>query len=245
MALEHLQPAGVRADITDPLAPPGPLWHHGPVGFEGGQVMLMAELFAGAGTGLLLGLLLGLAASPVVGVVVGALAALLAALVGVQLPGRGDAPSPNQRRAGHWRAAAFSLACVLGVLGGLYIRTHDLLSPAPHSLQQRVDELTGIGFSASEARRIVVLHKLDDTPIAAATPTAPSSKSLLFAAQAERCERLNPERFKDLAATVAAYRAMDEPAMARVAQAISNQAGDEAARMDLLRAVLEAVCAKP
>jgi len=213
--------------------------------------MLLAELFAGAGTGLLLGLLLGLSASPVVGVVVGALAALLAALIGLRLPARADAASeaasPAQRRAGHWRAAVFSLLCVLGLLAGLYIRTHDLLSPAPPSLRQRVDELSAIGFSATEARRIVVLHRLDDAPLPPAAPAAaPSSKnSALFSAQAERCERLDPGRFKDLAATVAAYRAMDEPAMARVAQAISNQAGDEAARMDLLRAVLEAVCARP
>ncbi|MEJ6001159.1 hypothetical protein [Paucibacter soli] len=213
--------------------------------------MLLAELFAGAGTGLLLGLLLGLSASPVVGVVVGALAALLASLIGLRLPGKADAateaPGPAQRRASHWRAAVFSLLCIVGLLSGLYVRTHDLLSPAPRSLRAQVDELTALGFSAAEARRIVVLHKLDDSPVPApaSASNAMPGKSLLFAAQAERCERLNPERFKDLAATVAAYRAMDEPALARVAQAISNQAGDEAARMDLLKAVLEAVCAKP
>jgi len=211
--------------------------------------MLLAELFAGAGTGLLLGLLLGLSASPVVAVVVGALAALLASLIGLPLPGKAgaaaDAPGPAQRKAAHWRAAVFSLVCVLGLLIGLYVRTHDLLSPTPRSLQVQVDELTALGFSSAEARRIVVLHKLDDSPVPAPASTALPGRSLLFAAQAERCERLNPERFKDLAATVAAYRAMDEAAMARVAQAISNQAGDEAARMDLLKAVLEAVCAKP
>jgi len=218
--------------------------------------MLLAELFAGAGTGLLLGLLLGLSASPVVGVVVGALAALLAALIGLPMPGKStattataaaEASSPARRKAAHWRAAVFSLACMLGLLFGLYVRTHDLLSPAPRSLQAQVDELKALGFTADQARRIVVLHRLDDAPLPPAAPAAaPSSKnSALFSAQAERCERLNPGRFKDLAATVAAYRAMDEPAMARVAQAISNQAGDEAARMDLLRAVLEAVCARP
>jgi len=213
--------------------------------------MLLAELFAGAGTGLLLGLLLGLSASPVVGVVVGALAALLAALIGLPMPGKSttaaEAPSPARRKAAHWRAAVFSLACMLGLLFGLYVRTHDLLSPAPRSLQAQVDELKALGFTADQARRIVVLHRLDDAPLPPPAPAAaPSSKnSALFSAQAERCERLNPGRFKDLAATVAAYRAMDEPAMARVAQAISNQAGDEAARMDLLRAVLEAVCARP
>jgi hypothetical protein len=119
---------------------------------------MVENLFSGAGIGLLLGFLLGLSSSPVVGVVVGALAALVASLaalvaslaalvaslVGVRIPGKGDASAPDhavsaaQRKLAAVRGGTFGFTCLLGVIVGLYIRTHDSLSP---TLQQRVAEL--------------------------------------------------------------------------------------------------------
>jgi hypothetical protein len=219
--------------------------------------MLAAQIFSGAGVGLLLGILLGLSSSPVVSLVVGALAALLAAFIGIRLPGKeaADAPpetiSVAQRRAAAFRAGAFGLTCVLGLLGGIYLRTHNSLSPAQPSLRQQVDELTAVGFSAVEARRIAVLHSLDvgsseakpTETTKAADAVAMVRSTLLFAGSAERCERVSVDRFKDMAAAMAAYKAMDEPALLRVATAINQRLADDKARMELLRSVAEAVCA--
>ena len=128
--------------------------------------MLAAQIFSGAGVGLLLGMLLGLSSSPVVSLVVGALAALLASLVGIRVPGKEPAEAPTetvsvaQKRAAAFRAGVFGLSCLLGLLGGIYLRTHNALSPIQPSLKQQVDELVSVGFSAVEARRIAVLHSL-------------------------------------------------------------------------------------
>jgi hypothetical protein len=220
--------------------------------------MLAAQTFSGAGTGLLLGMLLGLSSSPVVGLIVGALAALLASLIGIRLPSKEGAEarveniSAAQRTAAAVRSGVFGLACVAGLLGGIYMRTHNALSPAQPSLKQQVGDLVNLGFSAAEARRIVVLHTLDEG--SAPPKSADSTKaadtgamlrnSVLFADTAERCERLSADRFADLKAAIAAYRAMDEPALLRVASGINQQLSDEKARMEMLRSVVEAVCAR-
>jgi hypothetical protein len=220
--------------------------------------MLTAQIFSGAGVGLLLGMLLGLSSSPVVSLVVGALAALLASLVGIRVPGKepGEAPteatSAAQRRAAAYRAGVFGFTCLLGLLGGISLRTHNALSPVQPSLKQQVDELVSVGFSAVDARRIAVLHSLD----AGATEGKSSDatrvvdtgamlrKTILFASAAESCDRLSVDRFKDVEAAIAAYKTMDEPALVRIAVAINQQRTDEKARMELLRSVVEALCAR-
>ena len=220
--------------------------------------MLAAQIFSGAGVGLLLGMLLGLSSSPVVSLVVGALAALLASLVGIRVPGKEPAEAPTetvsvaQKRAAAFRAGVFGLTCLLGLLGGIYLRTHNALSPIQPSLKQQVDELVSVGFSAAEARRIAVLHSLDagstESKPTDATKVADAGamlrRTVLFASTAENCDRLNVDRFKDVDTAIAAYKAMDEPAFVRIAQAINQQRTDEKARMELLRSVVEALCGK-
>jgi len=213
--------------------------------------MLAAQILSGAGTGVLLGMLLGLSASPVVGLVVGALAAVLAPLVGVRLPRKeGDAPAEAetaaQKKAAAIRAGVFGFCCVLGLLIGIALRTHDALSPAAPTLKQRVDELVGVGFSPAEARRIAIVHALEAAPDAKTEKSAATvHNTLLFGSSTDGCERLSVDRFKDTAAAAAAYQAMDQPVLTRIATAINRQIADEKARMGMLRAVVEAVCAKP
>lgn len=220
--------------------------------------MLAAQIFSGAGVGLLLGMLLGLSSSPVVSLVVGALAALLASFIGIRIPGKAPAAAPTetisvvQRRAAAFGAGVFGLTCALGLLGGIYLRTHNALSPVQPSLKQQIDELVSVGFSAVEARRIAVLHSLD----ASSTEGKPSDatkavdagailrNTVLFAGTTGNCERLSVDRFKDVEATIAAYKAMDEPVLVRIATAINQQRTDEKARMELLRSVVEALCAR-
>ena len=220
--------------------------------------MLLAQIFSGAGTGLLLGLLLGLSSSPVVGLVVGALAAMLASLIGIRLPGKEPAEalhetlSAAQRKVSAVRAGVFGFACVVSLLAGIYLRTHDALAPAQPTLKQRVAELRDIGFSDVEARRIALpaafeLKTSEAKPGGMPKPgenLAMLRSTHLFASTTERCERVNPDRFNDVDAAIAAYRGIDEAELADIATAIRRQLPAEEARRKLLRSVVEAVCAQ-
>lgn len=112
------------------------------------------QALSGSSIGLLLGILMGLSASPVTALVVGAIAALLASLVLPQ-PKAATEAGPARHRDASIRASALSIAAIVGITAGLWIRTHDLLSPAKPSLKSQVDALTSAGYSADEARRLV------------------------------------------------------------------------------------------
>jgi hypothetical protein len=220
--------------------------------------MLIAQIFSGAGVGLLLGILLGLSSSPVVSLVVGALAAVLATFIGIRGPNKdsleapGEATNGAQRKGLAFRAGAFGFTCIVGLLTGIYLRTHDSLSPPRPSLKQQVDELVSVGFSAAEARRIAVLHSLDAEraeakpadAVRASESAGAVQSTLLFGTSAETCDRVNVDRFKNMTTAIAAYNAMGESALLRIAQAINQQPLDDKARMALLRSVVEAVCVK-
>ena len=71
---------------------------------------LIGDVVAGGGMGLLVGVLLGLSVAQAVGGVIAALSALIGAFLG--LTGGGGTRS--------WRIGGFGLACVIGVLLGLF-----------------------------------------------------------------------------------------------------------------------------
>lgn len=97
------------------------------------------DWLTGASLGLLVGLLVGLSASPVVATVVGALAALLGGVFGLaeKLPAGLSGASSR-------RLAAFALACVAALIGGILMRTHHVLSP---SADQWRAQLVDIGIT--------------------------------------------------------------------------------------------------
>src|SRR5690349_12202869 len=81
--------------------------------------MFVPEIVAGSGLGLLVGLLLSLSVSPVVGGVISELTVLLGAFFGLT-------PSTGPDRA--WRIGSFGLACTIGVVAGLALRTGNQFS---------------------------------------------------------------------------------------------------------------------
>lgn len=211
---------------------------------------MLAQVFSGAGIGILLGLLLGLSASPVVALVVGAVAALLSTLVLPVVTRQGGdanlpAVSPQRQREAAWRGAALSLFCVAGLLVGLWLRTHDALSPKPRSLKEQVAEWVDAGFSAEEARRMVVQRAL---PEARAEPAAAASAArrgtVLFSLPAAVCDKLAPSRYASVSAAAQAYEALGEAELARTARALGKHLKDESQRMAALSAVVEASCAE-
>lgn len=213
--------------------------------------MVAAQIFSGVGIGLLLGLLLGLSSSPVVGLVVGALAALIASFVGLRIQSKesadasADAGSPAQRKLAALRAGCFGVTCVLGLLCGIYLRTHDSLSPAPVPPKQQMEELLALGFSAAEARTLVVQRlwgPLPGNPKPADSPAALRSSSL-FTGSSDLCERASMQRFQGMDSAIAAYQAMGASELERIAKAINQQPGDDKTRVALWSSVLGALCA--
>lgn len=147
---------------------------------------------AGASIGLLVGLLVGLSSSPVVATVVGALVALLGGVFGIV-----EKVSTNFNVASTRRLTSFSLACVVGVIGGTLARTHDLLSPSAAHLRRQAEE---IGITDREEQknllRFVRFGLLPPTLQAAgkdgtaATQIVAAKQGYLYDEPANFCDRL-------------------------------------------------------
>ncbi len=211
---------------------------------------MAVQVFSGASIGLLLGLLMGLSTSPVVALVVGALAALLGAVVLPQAKGAANDTTPARQQAAAWRSGALGLAAIVGLVAGLWMRTHDVLSPPRPTLVQQVAALQAAGFGAEEARRLVAGREFPAARAASApTAAAPAAaaadhrSTVLFSADATTCERLAPSRFKDVAAAAVAYEAAGFASLAGVARSLGKELADESQRKVALVAVVGVACA--
>ncbi|MEO6973488.1 MAG: hypothetical protein ABI135_08730 [Rhodoferax sp.] len=192
--------------------------------------------------GLMLGLLLGLSSAPVVAVVVGAIAALLGSIVLPQLPSK--SPEGDERRTTiDLRAGALGLACVVGILCGIWLRTHDALSPKKPTLSERLEQWKSIGFSPEEARVLVARSEGLGAEGGAVATTSPvlKNRTILFGDRTTRCAQLSVDRYANVDAAARAYEALDELALARIAHGLS-QLSDADARMKALGVVVEASC---
>ncbi len=127
----------------------------GSPGTETGEtrVSYTSALLNGAGVGLFLGLLLGLAVSPVVSGMIGTLSSLLVVLLGLN-----DKYLSTTKGL---RIGSFGLLAVAGVLLGMYIRTHDALSPSTVTLKQ---EYSKAGFNDDQALYYVSQRVFGDVP---------------------------------------------------------------------------------
>jgi hypothetical protein len=114
---------------------------------------IFSSFFNGLGVGLLLGLLLGLAVSPVVSVIIGTISSLLAVLLGLNENYLNPVKSI--------RIGSFGLFCVVGILSGIYIRSHNLLAP---SLQSLYSEYRAMGFSDKDSRNFIAYQEFNLTP---------------------------------------------------------------------------------
>lgn len=210
--------------------------------------MIAAQAFSALGMGLLLGILLGLSSSPVVGVVVGGLAALLSAFIDAGVHQKND--EQRARKAllpAAIRNGVFGFACITGVAAGMYARTHDLLSPSSPTLAQQVQALRSAGFTASEARHLVITRAMTDAGVpgnalAAAPHREAPTHTVLFGANESKCERLSVSNFASMPAVINAYRDMEEARLLNIAVAVRKRVPDEQAQMALLADIVEALC---
>ena len=208
-------------------------------------MLMVSQVFSSVGIGLLIGTLLGLSSAPVVGLVVGSVTALLASLLGISLPKKDGPPESEETVARKFtligvRAGCFGLSCVVGILGGIYLRTHNVLSPAEPGLPERFAELTSIGFTPGEARQILVDGA---TERSGGPEDAPSVRdTILFSISSEACEKMAIDRFASLSAAADYYEQMKQEELARVTRNIDREIEAQSDKLMAVRAVLEVLC---
>ena len=158
---------------------------------------MVEQIFAGVGLGVLTGLLVGLSASPVVASVVGAIAASIVTLLGLA-PGDGSRKLFASGSA--LRLGTFGLACALATLLGLYIRTHDLLSPTP---DQQIASLHKAGLNQEQATQWVLAKRFEPTGKAGV------GSSVLFSGTGvDDCQEFDPTRYKDAQEQLAHFQSI-------------------------------------
>jgi hypothetical protein len=165
---------------------------------------MIGQLFAGTGLGLLVGVLVGLSSSPVVSVVVGALAAGMVTLLGFVRSAKEDQPSYTEGSV--VRLGSFGVACAGAVILGLFIRTHNWVSP---SIAEQVSEVQKAGYSGEEARRWVAYKNIGTSTLAASSDASAAAThstggaasvagSVLFSGANEgECQHFDTNRYKD------------------------------------------------
>jgi hypothetical protein len=162
---------------------------------------MFSQLFAGTGLGLVVGFLVGLSTSPVVSVVVGALAAGMVTFLGFTRSGKDVGVAYDSGST--LRLGAFGIACAASVLVGLFVRTHNWLSP---SISDQVAEVRKAGYSDEEARRWVA-EKNIGAPFTSSETHVASLKasdggaigSVLFSSgNSGECQHFDTNRYKDV-----------------------------------------------
>ncbi len=162
----------------------------------------VANFLGGACLGLLLGMLIGMSASPVVADVIGAITAAAIAFIGLRAASESDTTGLSPVLA---RTSGFAMGCVLGVLLGLFIRTHSLLS---EPLAGRVKSWENAGFPPADARAIVLFQEADILPAQWKLEKSdkPSThSSLLYGSASSVCAESAPARYENTAAVLKAW----------------------------------------
>lgn len=213
--------------------------------------MIASQIFSSVGIGLLIGILLGLSTSPVAGLVIGSVTALLASLIGVNGPGKqaelesSEKIYQERQKLIGIRAGVFGLTCVLGIIIGIQMRTHDVLSPPEHTLKQQFDELTEIGFSEQEARNIIITGAVDKgTTGQNGTAGSTYRSTVLFSIDSETCEQIDIDRFATLSTAIAYYQTRGLDSLVNAATLVDGHITDEQVKKEFMRSILELVCRK-
>ncbi|MDP2314251.1 MAG: hypothetical protein Q8P41_15220 [Pseudomonadota bacterium] len=146
-----------------------------------------APIAAGIGLGLFVGFTVGLSASPVVGTLIGGIVGSLLGLLGLQ---RDKNAGTAATAASFLAVGAFGLTAAPAAVAGLWMRTHNALSP---TIKEQVEAWTAAGFSDVEARGLVAgraLAAAEDvaTKVKAKTPEtagAAAQDSVFFAGKVD------------------------------------------------------------
>jgi hypothetical protein len=116
-----------------------------------------------------------------------------------------------------YRLGSFGVACAIAVGLGLYIRTHNLVSP---SIADQVAEVQKGGYTPEEARRWVAYKNVGTVLTSASSNSGPTQQgngtasvagSVLFSgSNAGECQHFDTTRFKDVQEQLYALRQLDD-----------------------------------
>ncbi len=132
-------------------------------------------VFGVGSLGILVGTLAGLSASPVVAALIGTLTAVAVGFIG-HTSGTADTDRGSDSTLAS--VGIFSIAAIVGVFCGIYIRTHDLLSPSPKSPKDMIAALTDAGIAPKVAQDLYI-GQLIRNASAPSFPSVPSDKKSL------------------------------------------------------------------
>ncbi len=165
-------------------------------------------------TGMGIGWLVGLSVSPVVSIVItsvtGSTAAIVAALSGLNDGENDGAKAENKAKRLRWEVnptpiAMLVIGLFLGSIAGIWVRTHDLLSPRTSTLTDEIDQWTTAGLEKKDVVNRLFENKYttSNTNSVGQQNTAPFHASVLFAQEAqEECKTLiilvTKKKYEDL-----------------------------------------------
>ncbi|WP_298774552.1 hypothetical protein [uncultured Shewanella sp.] len=141
---------------------------------------LLLACYAGAGVGLLLGVIMGSSVTPTVATLLSVLTSLLGAMLGLN--------DGHFSAAKAMRLGSFGFACVLGAYLGIYVRSHNTLSPSLFELKSRY---LAVGFNEQQAINLVHI-KAFGTPLN--TEHAVASVNQTVAAARTQKNQVDPEK---------------------------------------------------
>lgn len=209
------------------------------------RAAVFPQIFAGIALGLLLGLIAGLSVSPVVQTILGALVAVVAGFLGVQSTGALPAGLGNvgaNMRANEWRIGSFSLACIAGIVIGLYVRTNQPFV----SLPAHIAKWKAAGYTEERAQDLVAFQQLGLVPAgrtvqSGATQTAASGALMAKSTRVKLCDELNPAQYGTPQYLLDAYRLQDSKKLSALADEIQSHVPAQNQKA-LLQANWEVVC---
>lgn len=205
------------------------------------------RVLAGLGLGLLLGLIAGLSVSPVVQTILGALVTVVAGFLTLQSSAV-DTGFLNRVRMNELRIGCFGLACVAGIMLGLYARTHDSFGP---SMKQQVARWTEAGYSQADALDFVAFQDLGIKPkgteVAAVDERQKQSQGVLFASALNKddCQRSDPSQYKhDPKVVLDIFKGLGNDKLTTLAKQIQSSVPDHK-QQALVDAAWDALCNSP
>lgn len=198
------------------------------------------EYASGIALGALVGVIIGLSVSHVVGIFLAALTSLLATFFG--LTSKDETESPRTRiDPKPPTIISFGISTILFLALGIYMRTHNVLSP---SIASEKADLLECGLSKEEAAKVLVLHRYgitvnDTVHIDPNAKEHPDFGTSLFATTVESADSLinAGASYKELS------KALDEgpQSLRELHSTIEYYVTDSVSRKDMLKAVLKSL----
>jgi hypothetical protein len=160
----------------------------------------LINILSGFALGALIGIVVGLSVSHVVGLILGALTSLLAAFFGLTVSS--GQPDQGVLRGNSSVIFSFSISCVICILAGIYIRTHNYLG---QSIGEQKNTLVAMGVPENQIPGILLKLRYDISIPGSPSPQSSAdegdaNKSALYSTPVKDMELTKDYTYKEIAA---------------------------------------------